>query len=78
MSDLTPAKHERHLHFVAFTEKFARMSRLCHEVVLFDSRTKLHFLQMDHVLLLLGLSRHLGLFELELSVVHDADHRRTS
>jgi hypothetical protein len=32
---------------------------------------------MDHVLLLLGLASHLGLFELELSVVHDADDGRS-
>src|SRR6266550_5631869 len=76
--DLPPAKHQRHLHLVPIRQKFAGVSRLRGEIVLFNSRTKLHFLEMDHMLLLLCLPRHLRLLELELSVVHYANYRGTS
>jgi len=46
---------------------------LRHEVVLFDSRPVLHFLQVNDVLLLFGLARHLRLLELEFRI-HDAGH----
>lgn len=73
MRDLSTAKHERDLHFIAFFEKAARMARFCLEVMVIDSRTVLHFLEMDDVLFFLGLARLLGLFKLEFSEVHDAD-----
>ena len=76
VSDLSAPEHQRHLHFVSFLQELARVSGLGHEVVLFDSRPILHFLQVNHVLLLLRLASHLRLLELEFPVVHDAGHGR--
>ena len=52
------------------------MTGLRLEVMLTDTGPELHFLQFDHVLLLLGLTRLLGHLELVLAVVHDADDGR--
>ena len=52
------------------------MARLRLEVVILDSRTVLDLLEVDHVLLLLGLASHLGLLELEFPIVHDSDDGR--
>ena len=54
------------------------MTHLRHEVMLIDVRPELDLFQMDDVLLLSRLSRHLRLFELELAEVHDADDGRAS
>jgi hypothetical protein len=48
------------------------------EVMLFDARAEFDFLELDHMLLFLGLTSHLGLLELVLPEVHDSDDRRTS
>ena len=53
------------------------MARLRLEVVILDPRAVLDLLEVDHVLLLLGLASHLRLFELELPVVHDSNDRRS-
>jgi len=76
VGDLPSAEHQRHLHLVSFVQELARVPRLRHEIVLFDPRAVLHFLEMNHVLLFLRLAGHLGLFELELPVIHDAGHGR--
>jgi hypothetical protein len=73
VSDLSPAKHQRHFHLVAFTEEPARMPSLGVEVVVLDPRAELHFLEFDDVLLLFRDACLLGLFKLELAVVHDPD-----
>src|SRR4051794_16432323 len=77
MRDLTTAEHEGDLDLVALSQKAPRVARLRLEVVILDSRAVLDLLEMDHVLLLLGLASHLGLFELELPVVHDSNDRRS-
>src|SRR5688500_8505169 len=74
--DLPPAEHQRHLHLVAFLEEPPGVTRLRVEVVIIDARSVLHLFQVNDVLLLLRDARHLRLLELELAVVHDADHRR--
>jgi len=76
--DAPPAEHQRDFHLVSLRQEFACVTRFRGEVVLFDSRTEFHFLQVDHVLLFLCLPRHLRLFELELPIVHDSDDRGTS
>ena len=76
--DLAAAEHHRHLHLVLLFQKPARVPRLGVEVVIVDPRSVLHFLELDHVLLLLRHSRLLRHFELVLPVVHDADYRRAS
>ena len=45
-------------------------------VMVVDARPELHFLQLDHVLLLARGAGGLGLLELVLPVVHDLDHGR--
>ena len=57
-------------------QELPRVAGLELEVVVVDAGTVLHFLELDDVLLLLGRPRRLGLFELELPVVHDLDHGR--
>src|SRR5437868_7694382 len=76
VGDLPTAKHQRHLHLVSLLKELARVASLGHEVVLFDARAVLHFLEVNDVLLLFGLASHLGLLELELPVIHDAGHGR--
>lgn len=78
MRDLSPPEHQGHLHLVSLFEEAPRMADLRLEVVLVDARAELDFLELDDVLLLARLAGHLGLLELELAEVHDADHRRTS
>src|SRR3989475_11049499 len=56
----------RHLYLVAVREELARVARLEREVVVVDPGTELHFLEMDHVLLLFRRPRRLRLLELEL------------
>ena len=58
------------------SEEPAGVARLRLEVVILDPGPVLDFLELDHVLLLLRLARLLGLLELELPVVHDADDGR--
>src|SRR4029077_8693334 len=72
--DLPSPVHERALHLVALRQELARMAGLELEIVLFDARAILHFLQLDHVLFLLRRACRLGFLELELAVVHDLDH----
>src|SRR5258706_2748760 len=72
--DLSAPEHQRHLYLVSVLQELPRVTGLRHEVVLFDSRPVLHFLQVNDVLLLFGLARHLRLLELEFPVVHDAGH----
>src|SRR5687767_5099086 len=74
MRDLPTAEHEGDLDLVAFSQEATGVSCLRLEVVILDPRAVLDLLEMDHVLLLLGLAGHLGLFELELPIVHDANH----
>ncbi len=77
MGDLPSSEHERHLHLVSFAQEAPSVARLGIEVVLIDAGTELHFLELDHVLLLAGDSCLLGLLELELAEVHDAHHNRS-
>ena len=63
---------------VAFFQKTARVARFRFEVMVINSRTVLHFLEMDDVLFLFCLPRLFGLFKLELAEVHDADDRWAS
>src|SRR5712691_11725584 len=72
--DLSAPEHQRHLYLVSVLQELPRVTGLRHEVVLFDSRPVLHFLQVNDVLLLFGLARHLRLLEFEFPVVHDAGH----
>src|SRR5215207_3490762 len=76
VGDLSAAEHHGHLDLVPLLEEPAGVARLRLEVVLLDPRPVLHFLELDHVLLLLRLPRLLRLLELEFAVVHDADDRR--
>lgn len=78
MGDLTTAKHQGDLDLVALFKKTPGVARLRFEVVVINSRTVLHFLEMDDVLLLFRLPRLLCLFELELAEVHDANDGRAS
>jgi hypothetical protein len=76
VGDLPAAEHHRHLHLVAVTQELARVACLEVEIVVVDSGTVLHFLELDDVLLLLGGAGRLGFLELELPVVHDLDDGR--
>src|SRR4051812_40729188 len=77
MRDLSTTEHHGDFHLVLLDQEPSGVSGLGIEVVLADAGPVLHFLQFDHVLLLLGLSRLLRHLELVLAVVHDADDRRT-
>src|SRR5688572_13432018 len=76
MRDLPTAEHEGDLDLVALSQEAAGVARLRLEVVILDPGAVLDLLEMDHVLLLLCLAGHLGLLELELPVVHDANNGR--
>src|SRR5688500_4559106 len=76
MRDLPPAEHQRDLHLVFLLEESPGVTRLRVEVVVVDARPVLHFLELNDMLLFLRDPRLLGLLELELSEVHDPDHRR--
>ena len=62
---------------MTFTEELFDESRFGTEVLITDLRSVLHFLHADVLRLATRLFGLLGFVELELSVVHDAAHRRT-
>src|SRR5689334_9854352 len=61
--NLATAEHEGDLDLVALSQEASGMARLRVEVVILDPGSVLDLLEMDHVLLLLRLASHLGLFE---------------
>lgn len=76
--NLTPTEHQGDLDLVPIIQKLARVPDLRLEVMFLDARSEFDFLELDHMLLFLGLASHLGLLELVLPEVHDADDRRAS
>lgn len=76
MCDLTTAEHQGDFDLVALFQKTPGVARFRFKIVVINSRTVLHFLEMDDVLFFLGLPRLLGLLELELAEVHDPDDWR--
>ena len=76
VDDVAPAELDPGLHLVALGEKLARVLRLEVEVVVFDPRPHLHFLELHLVLLLPSLACLPLLLVAELPVVHDPAHRR--
>src|SRR4051812_2601684 len=76
MRDLATTEHHGHLDLVLLFQEPPGVARLGLEIVIVDARTELHFLELDHVLLLLRDACLLGHLELVLAVVHDADDGR--
>lgn len=78
VGQLPSAEHHRDLYLVALPQELPGVPDLEIKIVIVDARPEFDFLEVDYVLLLLGSPGGLGLLELELPVVHDLDHRRTS
>ena len=78
VGQLASAEHHRDLNLVALPQELPGVPDLEIKIVIVDARPEFDFLEVNYVLLLLGSPGGLGLLELELPVVHDLDHRRTS
>ena len=76
MRHLAAAEEDRRLDLVAFLEEALDVLLLELVVVLVDLRPELDLLDLDHLLVLLGLARALLLLILVLPEVHDAADRR--
>src|SRR5688572_10364462 len=77
MRHLTTPKHHCHFHLVPLFEELVGVFYLELEIVCFDTRPELHFLDLDMVLLLPCNTSLARLFVFELAVVHDSDYGRS-
>ena len=78
MGHFTTTKPQRDLGLVSFLQKANQVTHLHLIVALFRPWAKLHFLDLNLLLLALCRMRLLVLFEQELSEIHDPAHRRIS
>ena len=76
MSHLATAKAQRDLGFVTLIKKTDEVAQLDLVVAFIGTRSKLHFLDLDDLLLLPCLVSFLLLLVLELAIVHQATDRR--
>ena len=75
MGQLSAAEADRSLNLVAIGQELLGSLDLCFEVMCIDLSRKSDFLDLYDFLILSGLFFLLGLFEAELTIVHDAAYR---
>ena len=76
MRHFSAAEPNRHLDSIAVLQELLRALDLDIEVVGVDTGRHPDFLDLSHMLILLGFFFLFGLFKAELTVVHDLAHRR--
>lgn len=72
----SPEKHDVHFYFVSFIQEPQRISHLELEIVLFDLRLHLDFLEVDDFLILPGRVLSFALLILKFSKIHHPAYRR--
>ncbi len=76
MRQFTAAEHDRDLDLIALVQELPDVVGLGLKVVDIDFRPVLHFLDRNHVLMLLGFLGALALLILILAIIHDPAHGR--
>ena len=74
MRHLTSAKTQGDFGFVAFFQKLDQVTHLDLVIAFVGARSKLYFLDLDLLLLQLGLVQFFRFLVTELAVIHDAAH----